>query len=65
MLEVGNSSPEVNISKHLKAIQDIHNGEKYVRLVLDSFEISGPYGVHPYLLYEPAGIDIGDFIRCL
>ena len=52
-------------SKHLKAIRDIHGGEKYVRLVLDSFEVSGPYGVHPCLLYQPAGIDIRDYIHCL
>ncbi|KAE8355803.1 kinase-like protein [Aspergillus coremiiformis] len=57
--------PEVEISKHLKAIHDIHGGEKYVRLVLDSFEISGPCGVHTCLLYPPAGIDIRDYIHCL
>ncbi|GIK01780.1 hypothetical protein Aspvir_005821 [Aspergillus viridinutans] len=57
--------PEVQISKHLKAIKEFHGGEKYVRLVLDSFEVPGPYGVHPCLLYEPAGIDIRDYIHCL
>ncbi|OJJ36353.1 hypothetical protein ASPWEDRAFT_108523 [Aspergillus wentii DTO 134E9] len=57
--------PEVQISKHLKAIHDIHGGEKYVRLVLDSFEIPGPHGVHQCLLYQPTGIDMRDFIHCL
>ncbi|TQB70632.1 hypothetical protein MPDQ_000250 [Monascus purpureus] len=50
--------PEVVISKHLQAMHSTHGGEKYVRLILDAFEIPGPYGVHPCLLYEPAGIDI-------
>ncbi|GFF88416.1 kinase-like domain-containing protein [Aspergillus lentulus] len=57
--------PEVQISKHLRASKEFHGGEKYVRLVLDSFEVPGPYGVHPCLLYEPAGIDIRDYIHCL
>ncbi|KAB8253552.1 kinase-like protein [Aspergillus pseudonomiae] len=57
--------PEVVISKHLQAMHSTHGGEKYVRLILDAFEIPGPYGVHPCLLYEPAGIDIRDYIHCL
>ncbi|GLA26017.1 hypothetical protein AnigIFM63326_002811 [Aspergillus niger] len=36
--------PEVQISKHLKALHENHVGQKYVRLVLDSFEIEGPHG---------------------
>ncbi|KAE8134924.1 kinase-like protein [Aspergillus pseudotamarii] len=57
--------PEVGISNHLKAMQSTHTGKKYVRLILDAFEIPGPYGVHPCLLYEPAGIDIRDYIHGL
>lgn len=57
--------PEVEISKYLNTISDVHGGEKCVRLVLDSFEISGPHGTHQCLLYEPAGVDIGDFMHCL
>lgn len=57
--------PEVVISKYLQAMHSTHGGEKYVRLILDAFEIPGPYGVHPCLLYEPAGIDIRDYIHCL
>ncbi|KAI9042650.1 kinase-like protein [Aspergillus affinis] len=57
--------PEVEISKHLQTIHDVHGGEKYVRLVLDSFEISGPCGVHTCLLSAPAGIDIRDYMHCL
>ncbi|KAB8270696.1 kinase-like protein [Aspergillus minisclerotigenes] len=57
--------PEVVISDHLKAMHSTHAGERYVRLILDAIEISGPYGVHPCLLYEPAGIDIRDYMHCL
>lgn len=57
--------PEIEISKHLSAVHDAHGGEKYVRLVLGSFEVPGPDGVHPCLLCPPAGIDIRDYIRCL
>lgn len=56
---------EVEISKYLKASHGIHDGEKYVRLVIDSFEVMGPYGTHPCLLYQPAGIDISDYMHCL
>ncbi|KNG88827.1 protein kinase domain protein [Aspergillus nomiae NRRL 13137] len=57
--------PEVVISKHLQAMQSTHGGEQYVRLILDTFEILGPYGVHPCLLYKPASIDIRDYMHCL
>lgn len=46
-------------------MHDVHGGEKCVRLALDSFEVPGPDGVHPCLLYPPAGIDIRDCMRCL
>ncbi|PIG69628.1 hypothetical protein AARAC_006630 [Aspergillus arachidicola] len=64
-LELFDWPPEVVISDHLKVMHSTHAGERYVRLILDSFEISGPYGVHPCLLYEPAGIDIRDYMHCL
>ncbi|KAB8202353.1 kinase domain protein [Aspergillus parasiticus] len=35
---------EVVISDHLKAMHSTHAGERYVRLILDAFEILGPYG---------------------
>nr|XP_001399366.2 protein kinase domain protein [Aspergillus niger CBS 513.88] len=57
--------PEVQISRHLKALHENHVGEKYIRLVLDSFEIEGPHGVHPCILYPPAGVDILDYMQCL
>ncbi|KAE8329156.1 kinase-like protein [Aspergillus sergii] len=57
--------PEVVISDHLKAMHSTHAGERYVRLILDAFEILGPYGVHPCLLYEPAGVNIHDYMHSL
>lgn len=56
---------EVQISNHLKATHNARGIERYVRLVLDSFEASGPHGIHPCIIYEPAGIDIRDYIHCL
>ncbi|PYH89699.1 kinase-like protein [Aspergillus ellipticus CBS 707.79] len=57
--------PEVQISKHLNAIQNSQAGKNYVRLVIDSCDVFGPHGVHLCLLYQPAGIDIRDYTRCL
>ncbi|GKZ50127.1 hypothetical protein AbraIFM66951_002974 [Aspergillus brasiliensis] len=61
--------PEIRISKHLQALhakaKQKHIGEKYTRLVRDSFEIQGPHGIHPCILYQPSGMDICDYIQCL
>lgn len=57
--------PEVETSNYLKANIDVHGGEMYVRLVTNSFEVIGPYGMHPCLLYQPAGIEIRDSMHCL
>ncbi|PKY05493.1 kinase domain protein [Aspergillus campestris IBT 28561] len=57
--------PEVDISNHLRANYDARGVQRYLRLVIDSFEVPGPHGVHPCLLYEPAGVDIRDYIHCL
>lgn len=56
---------EMQISNHLKAVHDAHGVEKYVRLVHDSFQVSGPHGTHSCIIHEPAGIDIRDYIHCL
>ncbi|PYH32580.1 kinase-like protein [Aspergillus neoniger CBS 115656] len=63
--------PEIRISKHLKqahhtkAEQSKHVGQKYTRLIHDSFEIQGPHGIQPCILYQPSGMDICDYIQCL
>ncbi|GAB7354871.1 hypothetical protein MBLNU459_g5514t3 [Dothideomycetes sp. NU459] len=56
---------EVEISKYLQDLQRVHTGEKYVRLVVDAFEIAGPHGLHPCSVYHPTGIDMGDFMHML
>ncbi|RAK92945.1 kinase-like protein [Aspergillus costaricaensis CBS 115574] len=63
--------PEILISKHLKQTHRTksehskHVGQKYTRLIHDSFEIQGPHGIHPCILYQPSGMDICDYIQCL
>lgn len=57
--------PEVEISKYLRSIHGVHGCEKCVRLVVDSFQVPGPHGVHQCLLYLPAGVDISDYIHYL
>ncbi|GAQ34995.1 hypothetical protein AKAW_00542 [Aspergillus niger] len=39
--------------------------QKYTRLIHDFFEIQGPHGIHPCILYQPSGMDICDYIQCL
>ncbi|KAJ5929290.1 hypothetical protein N7454_007138 [Penicillium verhagenii] len=46
---------EIAVSDHLKKARD-HFGKRLVRLVLDSFDISGPHGNHTCLVYQPLGM---------
>lgn len=57
--------PEVAVVEHLRQNQDDHPGQKFVRLINDSFEITGPHGTHTCLLYPPAGLDMSDCMQCL
>ena len=43
---------ELNIDRRLKT-NPSHNGFIYVRTALDSLEVTGPYGKHFCLVYEP------------
>ncbi|KAL2810492.1 kinase-like protein [Aspergillus granulosus] len=57
---------EMEVLKHLRSLPgEQHPGEDFVRFPLDIFEVTGPHGVHPCLLYKPAGIDIYDLASCL
>ncbi|KAL3485704.1 kinase-like domain-containing protein [Aspergillus germanicus] len=57
---------EIEVLKHLRSLPgDEHPGGSHVRLPLDFFEVIRPHGVHPCLLYAPAGVDIRDFMSCL
>lgn len=51
---------EIAISQHLKS-SNSHAGKSLVRLVLDSFEITGPYGKHFCLVYQPLGMSFTEF----
>lgn len=51
---------EVAISEHLKQSSDIQR-KRLVRLILESFEIVGPYGKHVCLVYQPLGMSFSEF----
>jgi serine/threonine-protein kinase SRPK3 len=44
---------ELQISRHIATANPTHPGWQFVRTVLESFEITGPYGSHMGLVYEP------------
>lgn len=48
---------EIAVLKYLKSapVQQ-HPGKRFVRTVLDSFEVSGSTGLHTCLVYEPLGM---------
>ena len=47
------ASHELQISRHITTTNPSHPGRQFVRTVLESFEIRGPYGNHMCLVYEP------------
>lgn len=57
--------PEVAVVEHLRERQEDHPGQRFVRLISDSFEVAGPHGTHTCLLYPPAGLDMSDCMQCL
>ncbi|KAF7560552.1 hypothetical protein G7046_g3594 [Stylonectria norvegica] len=44
---------ELEVSKHMFSVRTSHPGRKFVRNVLDSFEVNGPGGKHLCLAFEP------------
>ncbi|KAL2849803.1 CMGC/CLK protein kinase [Aspergillus pseudodeflectus] len=56
---------------HELAISDLlrnskeHAGKKTIRLVLDSFKVSGPSGTHTCLIYQPCGMSFTEFQHLL
>jgi hypothetical protein len=52
---------EVAISRYIKSIDAEHPGKDLLRLVLDDFQITGPYGMHQCLLFAPLGLSYTDF----
>ncbi|KAK5445364.1 hypothetical protein LTS15_010145 [Exophiala xenobiotica] len=57
------TTSEVDLSQHIAMADPRHQGLQYVRLVLDSFEISGQHGNHLCLVYEPMRETISTFQR--
>ncbi|EER39562.1 protein kinase [Histoplasma capsulatum var. duboisii H88] len=55
---------EITVSQHLHDFRlESRGGEELVRRVLDSFEITGPNGVHQCLVYKPLGMSFTDFLK--
>ncbi|KDR82451.1 hypothetical protein GALMADRAFT_237777 [Galerina marginata CBS 339.88] len=50
--DVSSALHELEISRHIASSNASHPGRKYVRTVLESFEIAGTYGNHLCLVYE-------------
>ncbi|KAK5191507.1 hypothetical protein LTR92_008680 [Exophiala xenobiotica] len=59
------TNSEVELSRHIADADPRHHGLRYVRLVRDSFEISGQHGNHLCLVYEPMRETISTFQRHL
>lgn len=51
---------ELPIYDRINQTQSNHSGRKCVRMLLDSFEISGPHGRHHCLVHEPLGMSLYD-----
>lgn len=56
---------ELKMSQRLAKGDPQHQGFPFVRMALDSFEISGPRGMHVCLVYEPMRETLGRFQRRL
>lgn len=44
------------------SVEEIHGGERFVRRVIDAFDVDGPHGSHCCLLYQPTGVHVSEFI---
>ncbi|KAI9757793.1 MAG: hypothetical protein M4579_003329 [Chaenotheca gracillima] len=44
---------ELEISQHISKVQSAHKGRAFVRLIEDSFSVTGPFGEHLILVFEP------------
>jgi serine/threonine-protein kinase SRPK3 len=47
------ASHELRISQLIATANPSHQGQQFVRKIIDSFEAKGPYGTHVCLVYEP------------
>ncbi|GAB1314585.1 EKC/KEOPS complex subunit BUD32 [Madurella fahalii] len=56
-----NAENEVTISNYIKSIQAEHPGKERLRVMLDNFQVQGPFGRHQCLLFTPPGLTYTDF----
>ncbi len=61
-VDIDASKHERIITEHLKKNQS-HEGFRFVRTMLDNFEVPGPHGPHLCLVYEPMREPLGQFQR--
>ncbi|KAK2814029.1 hypothetical protein FQN50_000433 [Emmonsiellopsis sp. PD_5] len=55
---------EIIVSQHLRGFPvEEHAGKDLVRKIADSFEVTGPNGVHQCLIYMPLGMSYTDFLK--
>ncbi|PGH34652.1 hypothetical protein GX50_02542 [[Emmonsia] crescens] len=52
---------EITVYKHLDSIGSDHAGKRCLRMLLDSFEVSGPHGSHICLVHKPLGLSLQEF----
>lgn len=57
--------PEVAVVEQLRGNRNDHPGQRFVRLISDSFEVTGPHGIYTCLVYPPAGLDMTGCMQCL
>lgn len=50
---VSSVSHEREVEEHISTANPSHRGRSIIRTLLDSFEIQGPEGSHPCLVYPP------------
>ncbi|KAM3421860.1 hypothetical protein BST61_g2237 [Cercospora zeina] len=48
---------ELPIYKHIQTVNSQHEGQNYIRKLLDYFEVQGPHGYHKCLVHEAAGMN--------
>ena len=65
MIDNHSACSELALSKHIAAADPTHEGLRYVRTVLDSFETQTPSGVHLCLVYVPMRETLSTFQRRL
>lgn len=56
---------EVAVSDRVQSIHADHPGRERLRLVLDHFQATGPYGLHHCLVFAPLGLTYTDLRNLL